>query len=84
MVLHPDAPLQANTPYTLTPGSGLQDMSGNPLFSPAPISFTTTPYVTAPAAAPFITALVPGLPCALDPVSSDFSGDGQHRRLLSR
>lgn len=60
--------LAYGTPYTLTVGSQLTDLSGNNLASgPLQFNFTTAPKAgsSAPVAPPFLTAINPGLPCAL-------------------
>ncbi len=79
VVLHPDSPLAPNATITMTVGSGLTDLSGNALdTSNGQVSqtFTTKPYVTSPVAPAYITAINPGLPCALDPASGDFRTGG--------
>lgn len=76
VVVHPDAPLAADTAYTLTVGTGLTDLGGNALGASASQTFTTRPYDTGTPAPVYITTVNPGLPCALDPASGDFTTGG--------
>lgn len=76
VVLHPDQPLQPNTQYTITAGTQLSDLGGNALGSAQTVTFTTAPYAASPVAAAFLTALQPGLPCALAGGSGDFATGG--------
>lgn len=83
VVLYPEAPLQPNTQYTVQVGTGLRDLAGNPVAlgaSPTQAassqSFTTAPYATTAPAPVFVTTINPGLPCALDPASGDFTTGG--------
>ncbi|HEU0195878.1 MAG TPA: Ig-like domain-containing protein [Nevskiaceae bacterium] len=65
VVVTPDAPLKAATAYTLSVGTGLTDIVGNPLKTAETQTFSTKPYVTARPAPAFVTTINPGLPCAL-------------------
>jgi len=76
VILHPSQPLSPSTTYTITAGTGLTDLNGNALASSQSVTFTTEPYLATSPAAAFLTALTPGLPCALSPSSGDFSSGG--------
>ncbi|MCG8419671.1 MAG: Ig-like domain-containing protein [Proteobacteria bacterium] len=83
LVIVPAAPLAPGTSYTLTMGAGFRDLAGNALMlsSDDPtgglgtLDFTT--FATSPddpPAAPLVTAIYPGAPCALRNGSSSSPG----------
>src|SRR5699024_11371005 len=66
IVVNPDSPLNPDTHYKLTLGSGITDMAGNHFAGPESIQFTTAPYDTSGVqTAPLLIGLHPGMPCAL-------------------
>ncbi|WP_353225404.1 Ig-like domain-containing protein [Salinisphaera hydrothermalis] len=83
VVINPDQPLQPNTQYTITLGSGaaIKDTAGNALtnnptgIGPGQtISFTTEPLVDTHPTPPILGELTPGVPCALS--GGDFASGG--------
>lgn len=79
VVLRPHSPFAANATIAMSVGTGLTDLAGNALDTsdgPTTQTFKTQPWVAGPVAPAYITAINPGLPCALDPASGDFRTGG--------
>ncbi|MGB7756657.1 MAG: Ig-like domain-containing protein, partial [Salinisphaera sp.] len=83
VVINPSEPLQPNTQYTITLGSGaaIKDTAGNTLTNnPTGIgpgqtlTFTTEPLVDTQPTPPILGELTPGVPCALS--GGDFTSGG--------